>query len=69
MNKKTIGLILLGVLVLIVIAILIPKGNSENSLSNRDNEYEVNNLGIEENVDENIDPKSDFPIWRRWLGN
>ncbi|MEW8973136.1 MAG: hypothetical protein AB2375_03005 [Tissierellaceae bacterium] len=67
MKKKTIGLILPAVLVLFMIVTLISKVNSEKGLSNEDNEYEVNNLGVAENINENIDLKSDFPYGEEGL--
>ncbi len=63
MNKKTLGLILLGVLIIIVIAISILNGNSENDLSNKNNEHEIDNSKLEEDIiNEYIDPESDYPF-------
>lgn len=63
MNKKTLGLILLGVLVIIVIASSILNGNSENALSNKNNEHEIDNSELEKYivVIESIDPETKLP--------
>jgi hypothetical protein len=62
LNKKTLGLILLGVLAIIVIASSILNGNSENALSNKNNEHEIDNSEPEEDIIfEHIDPESKLP--------
>ena len=62
MNKKILGQIVTGVLLIIIVAIFILVNNSKYNLNNESDEKKLDKSQIQENIyDKEVDPKSNLP--------